>query len=92
MPMWYGKRLPIFSEISEESRIEVVRVPASATTPPCLKLSQKVVANDAVVLEKAKMEYIRLSLPVKCNRNFIRKYAVFCFYIELKFNILEIKI
>lgn len=73
MPMWYSKRLPMFNEISELSRMEVTRVPSTATTPPCLKLSQRVVTNDAVVTEKAKMEYIRLSLPVKCNHVFVRK-------------------
>uniref|UniRef100_A0A915DIR8 B30.2/SPRY domain-containing protein n=1 Tax=Ditylenchus dipsaci TaxID=166011 RepID=A0A915DIR8_9BILA len=72
MPMWYAKRLPMFAEISEESRMEVNRVPSTAISPPCLKLSQKVVANDSTVNEKPRMEYIRLSLPVKCNRTFLR--------------------
>lgn len=75
--MWYAKRLPMFQEISPESRMEVVRVPQTAVSPPCLKVNQKTGANDTVTAEKSKMEFIRLSLPVKCNRNFVKnKYVV----------------
>lgn len=73
MPMWYSKQVPTFSEISEQSRIEVIRVPSTATTPPCLKLSQRIFTNDALVTDKIKMQYIRLSLPIKCNSVFVQK-------------------
>ena len=73
--MWYAKRMPIFNEITEDyPRLDVARVPASAQTPPCLKLSQKLIGTDAIAaIEKMKMEYIRLSLPVKCTKSFTRR-------------------
>ncbi|KAI6237110.1 hypothetical protein M3Y95_00230500 [Aphelenchoides besseyi] len=72
MPLWYSKHLPMFHEISEESRLEVTRVPQTATTPPCLKINQRVAQTDSFA-EKAKMEFIRLSLPIRCKRNFTRQ-------------------
>ncbi|KAL4003146.1 RIH domain family protein [Acanthocheilonema viteae] len=68
MPMWYAKRLPQFEDIGLNSTIEVSRIPATASNPPCLKITQKEIdTGDMTAQEKTKMEYIRLSLPVKCN-------------------------
>lgn len=72
MPMWYSKRLPRFAEINERSKLDVQRLPATAILPPCLKLCQKAGSNDPGSQEKAHMEFIRLSLPVKCNRTFVK--------------------
>jgi ryanodine receptor 2 len=65
MPMWYAKRMPTFSEVDVASRMEVHRIPASANSPPCLKITQKTTSAD-IASDKAKMEFIRLSLPVRC--------------------------
>ncbi|KAK6101668.1 RIH domain family protein [Brugia pahangi] len=68
MPMWYAKRLPQFEDIGLNSTIEVSRIPATGNNPPCLKITQKEIdTGDMTAQEKTKMEYIRLSLPVKCN-------------------------
>ncbi|MCP9259463.1 Ryanodine receptor 44F [Dirofilaria immitis] len=68
MPMWYAKRLPQFEDIGLNSTIEVSRIPATGNSPPCLKITQKEIdTGDTTTQEKSKMEYIRLSLPVKCN-------------------------
>ncbi|CAD5230370.1 unnamed protein product [Bursaphelenchus xylophilus] len=71
MPMWYSKHLPTFHEISEYSRMEVNRVPPTATSPPCLKISQQTTNNDSFT-EKSKMEFIRLSLPIRCKKTFVK--------------------
>ncbi|VDM37968.1 unnamed protein product [Toxocara canis] len=70
MPLWYGKRLSLFEDIGPNSSIEVSRIPATGNSPPCLKLMQKIDSSDTTAPEKAKMEYIRLSLPVKCSKVF----------------------
>ncbi|CAG9530378.1 unnamed protein product [Cercopithifilaria johnstoni] len=71
MPMWYAKKLPQFEDIGLNSTMEVSRIPATANNPPCLKITQKETdTGDVAAQEKAKMEYIRLSLPVKCDDKF----------------------
>ncbi|CAI5451931.1 unnamed protein product [Caenorhabditis angaria] len=75
MPMWFAKQLPRFEDISElksGSILEVSRIPATGNSPPCLKILQKATLSEGGPSEKAKMEYIRLSLPVKCNDTFIK--------------------
>ncbi|EGT37287.1 hypothetical protein CAEBREN_31615 [Caenorhabditis brenneri] len=75
MPMWFAKQLPRFEDISalkSGSLLEVSRIPATGTSPPCLKILQKVTISEGGPSEKAKMEYIRLSLPVKCNDTFVK--------------------
>ena len=71
MPMWFSKRNAMFHEINEESRIEVVRVAPTSTAPPCLKINQKVTPTDSLT-DKAKMQFMRLSLPVRCRKAFVR--------------------
>ncbi|CAB3399073.1 unnamed protein product [Caenorhabditis bovis] len=75
MPMWFAKQLPRFEDIAHQksgSILEVNRIPATGNSPPCLKISQKATLSEGGPSEKAKMEYIRLSLPVKCNETFVR--------------------
>ena len=73
MPLWYAKRMPRFTEIDDRSKLEVQRVPAPAMSPPCLKICQRTAANnDPSGQEKSRMEFIRLSLPVRCNRTFAK--------------------
>jgi hypothetical protein len=70
MPMWYGKHLSKFEDVTSSSSIDVSRIPATGNSPPCLKISQKIGAIGAN--EKANLEFIRLSLPVKCNEHLQR--------------------
>ncbi|KAK6754198.1 hypothetical protein RB195_013289 [Necator americanus] len=72
MPMWYAKRLARFEDISAGSQLEISRIPATGNSPPCLKLTQKATLTEGGPSEKATMEYIRLSLPVKCNESFVK--------------------
>ncbi|XGW02944.1 hypothetical protein V3C99_014731 [Haemonchus contortus] len=72
MPMWFAKQLPRFEDISSGSLLEISRIPATGNSPPCLKLTQKTTITESGPSEKATMEYIRLSLPVKCNESFVR--------------------
>uniref|UniRef100_A0AC34QR18 Ryanodine receptor n=1 Tax=Panagrolaimus sp. JU765 TaxID=591449 RepID=A0AC34QR18_9BILA len=59
-----------YGEINPESRMEVIRVPPTGNSPPCLKICQRVTTSDPSTFEKAKMEHIRLSLPVRCSNSF----------------------
>ncbi|GMR59737.1 hypothetical protein PMAYCL1PPCAC_29932, partial [Pristionchus mayeri] len=73
MPMWFAKHLARFEDIaSSDSALEVSRIPATGNSPPCLKLTQKATTSEGSNVEKSKMEYIRLSLPVRCNDQFVR--------------------
>ncbi|GMS80971.1 hypothetical protein PENTCL1PPCAC_3146, partial [Pristionchus entomophagus] len=73
MPMWFAKHLARFEDIaSSDSVLEVSRIPATGNSPPCLKLTQKATTSEGSNVEKSKMEYIRLSLPVRCNEQFVR--------------------
>uniref|UniRef100_A0A0N5AR96 Ryanodine receptor n=1 Tax=Syphacia muris TaxID=451379 RepID=A0A0N5AR96_9BILA len=101
MPMWFGKHISLFDDISPYSSLEVSRIPATGNSPPCLKLTQKINPGETSMQEKCKMEYIRLSMPVRCNDTFVRtsitffiKYEVFNsldFTILLLFIVLHIK-
>uniref|UniRef100_A0A0N4ZPH7 Ryanodine receptor 44F n=1 Tax=Parastrongyloides trichosuri TaxID=131310 RepID=A0A0N4ZPH7_PARTI len=73
MPMWYGKNLPMFREISHvDSALEMSRILPTSNTPPCLKLTLKTSNNDGNSSDKInQMEFIRLSLPVKVNSSLI---------------------
>lgn len=66
---WYTKDQPIFENTEEmvDCRIDVTRIPGGADTPPCLKISH----NTFETMEKANWEFLRLSLPVTCQANFI---------------------
>lgn len=66
---WYIKDQPIFENTEEmvDCRIDVTRIPGGADTPPCLKISH----NTFETMEKANWEFLRLSLPVTCQTNFI---------------------
>ncbi|TKR86982.1 hypothetical protein L596_011471 [Steinernema carpocapsae] len=72
MPMWFSKQMPQFQDISPSSNLEVNRILSTGNSPPCLKISQKAAAGDPGTSEKAKMQFIRLSLPVKCNEKFVK--------------------
>jgi hypothetical protein len=71
MPIWFSKRNAMFHEINEESRLEVTRVAPTATAPPCLKINQRVTQTDTLT-EKSRMQFLRLSLPIKCRKIFVR--------------------
>lgn len=70
LPLWYNKEMALFENISEDdSRIEVTRIPPSGNNPPALKVT---VTSSTGTTEKSGMEFLRLSLPVKCNATFVR--------------------
>jgi len=60
-----------------QTALNIIRVPATGTLPPCLKVEHQT----AVVggMEKADIEFIRLSMPVKCNDKFVRNKLVWEF-------------
>lgn len=66
---WYTKDQPLFENTEEmvDCRIDVTRIPGGADTPPCLKISH----NTFETMEKANWEFLRLSLPVTCQSDFI---------------------
>lgn len=66
---WYTKDQPIFENTDDmvDCRIDVTRIPGGADTPPCLKISH----NTFETMEKANWEFLRLSLPVTCQSDFI---------------------
>lgn len=66
---WYTKDQPIFENIEdyENCKIDVTRIPGGADTPPCLKISH----NTFETMEKASWEFLRMSLPVICQSQFI---------------------
>lgn len=77
MTFWYTKDQPIFENVdeNEESNIEVTRIPAGGDTPPSLRLSHKTFET----MEKANWEFLRLSLPVICQDEFI-EYVIHQLY------------
>lgn len=59
----------MFESVSEKDKtLEVHRIPPSGKSPPCLK----VISKGYGTTERAALEYIRLSLPVKCNQSFVK--------------------
>ncbi|XP_066971324.1 ryanodine receptor isoform X26 [Macrobrachium rosenbergii] len=68
---WYTKDQPIFENNDDlpDSTIDVTRIPAGSETPPCLKIASKMFEQ----CEKANWEFLRLSLPVVCDQEFIEE-------------------
>jgi ryanodine receptor 2 len=66
---WYTKDQPIFENTDdmEDTRIDVTRIPAGSDTPPYMRISH----NTFETMEKANWEFLRLSLPVICQDEFI---------------------
>ena len=66
---WYTKDQPIFENTDDmaDTRIDVARIPAGSDTPPCLKISH----NTFETMEKANWEFLRLSLPIICQSEFV---------------------
>ena len=69
MTYWYTRDQPLFENNDDlrEPAIDVTRIPGGSDSPPCLKISH----NYFELLEKANWEFLRLSLPVTCQDNFI---------------------
>jgi ryanodine receptor 2 len=80
---WYTKDHPIFENTDDrlDSCIDVTRIPGGTDSPPCLKISH----NTFETMEKANWEFLRLSLPVICQDNFI-EYELFYHNFNQKFN------
>ncbi|XP_050357867.1 ryanodine receptor isoform X13 [Nymphalis io] len=79
---WYTKDQPIFENTDEmaDTRIDVTRIPAGSDTPPCLKISH----NTFETMEKANWEFLRLSLPVICQAEFIDESEKARRWVEIK--------
>jgi ryanodine receptor 2 len=68
MPLWYVKEQAVFESLNRDHpRIEVVRVPGGSTSPPCLKIHSKTFGT----LERVCLEYLRLTLPVRFQEQFV---------------------
>jgi ryanodine receptor 2 len=70
MTFWYTKDQAIFENTDPDSvteNIDVTRIPAGSDTPPSLRISHRTFET----MEKAEWEFLRLSLPVICQDEFI---------------------
>ncbi|XP_050406916.2 ryanodine receptor [Patella vulgata] len=68
LPLWYSKGQPLFNPLDvDDPQIQVNRIPGGANVTPCLKVQSKTFGT----LEKVRLEYFRLSLPVKCRDEFL---------------------
>ncbi|XP_055878934.1 ryanodine receptor 2-like isoform X5 [Biomphalaria glabrata] len=68
LTLWYGKNEPIFETVnSSDSSLLVSRISGGPNVSPCLKVSSKTFGT----LEKVRLEYLRLSLPVTCKEEFV---------------------
>ncbi|KAK3094056.1 hypothetical protein FSP39_023525 [Pinctada imbricata] len=88
MTLWYGKELSFFRPISEDhSQLQVQRIPGGANVTPCLKVLSKTFGT----LEQVHLEYLRLSLPVKCKEEFISKSSTLPSAYERRMNLENIR-
>ncbi|KAG8184852.1 hypothetical protein JTE90_012099 [Oedothorax gibbosus] len=71
MTFWYNKDESIFTNVDDmtESPIEVTRIPAGTDSPPSLKISHRLYET----VDKVNYEFVRLSLPVTCNDEYINE-------------------
>ncbi|KAH3855014.1 hypothetical protein DPMN_097574, partial [Dreissena polymorpha] len=68
MSLWYTRDQAHFTTVTNsDPSIAVSRIPGGANVAPCLKVTSKTFGT----LEDVKLEYLRLSLPVKCKDEFI---------------------
>lgn len=69
MPMWFNKELAFYENVGEADKsLEVTRIPPSGNNPPCLRVTSRGYGT----VDRATLEFIRLSLPVKCNSSFVK--------------------
>lgn len=88
MTLWYAKNQPVFEPLtSNHSRLEAVRIPGGTNITPALKISSK----NFGTLEQVCLEYVRLSLPVTCMREFVSKDKSFQSELERKMNLENIR-
>ena len=67
--MWYAKESAVYEQASMGSTdLLITRVPATGKDPPCLRLDHRTAITGGS--EKAAMEFIRLSMPVRCKEVF----------------------
>ncbi|XP_055934795.1 ryanodine receptor-like isoform X1 [Argiope bruennichi] len=69
MTFYYNKDESIFINVDDmaESPVEVTRIPPGTDTPPALKISHRLYET----VDKVNYEFVRLSLPVTCNDEYI---------------------
>ncbi|XP_025103910.1 ryanodine receptor-like isoform X4 [Pomacea canaliculata] len=64
LTLWYGKEQPLFETVTaSHPELSIARIQGGNNAGPCLKVSSKTFGT----LEKVHLEYLRLSLPVKCK-------------------------
>ncbi|CAH1792824.1 unnamed protein product, partial [Owenia fusiformis] len=67
MTLWYGKDQAIYEPMSKaHPRLDVQRIQGGSGSPPCLKVNSK----NFGTLEKVRLEFLRLSMPVICQDQF----------------------
>ncbi|BFZ07812.1 hypothetical protein BsWGS_10847 [Bradybaena similaris] len=68
LTMWYGKHEAIFETVDgTDSGLQVSRIAGGPNASPCLKVSSKTFGT----LEKVRLEFLRLSLPVTCKEDYV---------------------
>ncbi|ESO90186.1 hypothetical protein LOTGIDRAFT_123762 [Lottia gigantea] len=68
LPLWYSKEQALFCSLeTDDPQIQITRIPGGANVTPCLKVQSKTFGT----LEKVKLEFFRLSLPVRCRDEFL---------------------
>ncbi|XP_048259812.1 ryanodine receptor-like isoform X9 [Haliotis rufescens] len=70
MTLWYGKEQALFKPLENVNpSLEISRIPGGSNVTPSLKVMSKTFGT----LEKVHLDYLRLSLPVKCNDEFVTR-------------------
>ncbi|KAL4238125.1 Ryanodine receptor 2 [Mactra antiquata] len=88
MTLWYTKEKPRFESISKNNpHVSVSRIPGGANVAPCLKVTSKTFGT----LEDVKLEYLRLSLPVKCKDEFVTRTMSSHMAMERRMNLENIR-
>jgi len=68
MTLWYSKDQPLFEPLNaDHPRLEMTKVPGGTASPPTIKLNSKTYGT----LERVMLEYVRLSMPVRFNTQFV---------------------
>ena len=68
MTLWYSKDQALFEPLTNDHpRLDIAKVPGGTASPPCIKINSKTYGT----LEKVLLEYVKLSMPVRFNTQFI---------------------
>ncbi|XP_053408017.1 ryanodine receptor-like isoform X6 [Mercenaria mercenaria] len=88
MTLWYTKDQPQFQTVTpSHSSVSVARIPGGINVAPCLKVTSKTFGT----LDDVKLEYLRLSLPVKCKDEFVPRHMSAHMAMERRMNLENIR-